>query len=162
MKKWTAFFLALILLLSFTGCSIWQESAADETYIMVRSAGVDTDPYVNFLWSHTYGEYGWLSADGIRISWELSQVCSQFPVVVYANDFEIRCQDGVTFQYLSVYNEEFQCIHQNVTQDILMTLPDGTYYLVITAKGQGAYILAENTFETYGYEFAYKLLVDSK
>lgn len=159
MKRGTAFFLALILLLSFSGCSIWQGSSADVAPITVHTGGGDTTPYVNFLWAQSYGENGWIAADGTRISWNLSQLCNEFPEITYGNDFQIRYQDGVTFQHLSVYNAELQCIHQNVTQDVLKTLPDGTYYLVINVNVQGKYIAAEKQHETSGYECAYKLQV---
>ena len=133
----------------------------DDSLILVQSVDALEEPYEYFLWAEKWSENGWLSADAMSISNKLPDIDEEIPQISYGDDFEVYYGKNVEFISLSVYNSDFDRIHQNVQQEVLSTLEEGTYYLVITVKVQGEYIEADEKYEYTGYECAYKLVINN-
>lgn len=131
----------------------------DDSLILVQSIDVLSKPYENFLWAEIWTENGWLSGDGMRISYKFSDIHNEIPQITYCDDFKIHYKEGVEFLSLSVYNSDFDRIHHSTKQEVLSDLAEGTYYLVITVKVQGKYIETEEKYEYSGYECAYKIII---
>ena len=124
------------------------------------TAGAEIPLYENFLWEEKWTENGWLSADGMSVSFQFERICGEFPEVTYGEDFEISCAVGVVVSHVSVYNEAFEGIHNNIGNlQILEELSEGVYYLVVDVKKQGEYIESENKHEMKGFECICKLVV---
>ena len=157
MKRAVILLLVFVLLLC-SGCSVWDDSA-DVSLIQVHSNQVSVAPYESLLWAQSWTGEGWLAVDAVSLSRQFSQVYQEFPSVTYGDDFEFRCREGVSVQYLSVYDANLDTVHSNASLDALKTLSPGTYYLVINVKVQGYYIPAAENYEYTGYECAYQLIV---
>lgn len=163
MKRIIALVLILGVIFSFSGCreAKNEENEALQNLIQVQSGDTLIKSYENFLWATMWTENGWLSLDGERISRKFSEVYSEIPQIAYCDDFEIQYREGVEFVSLSVYNSDFDIIYNNVKQEVLRDLADGTYYLVITVKEQGEYIESEEKYEYASSECVYKLVIDA-
>ncbi len=183
MKKLIALLLALVFILGLVGCGDAEnrenetlQPAANEnnlshdqtksvvvedSLILVQSNDELSKPYENFLWANTWFEHGWLNADDISIYYKLSAIHNEIPQITYSDDFEIHYKDGVEFLSVSVYDSNFDRIHHNMQQEVIHTLEQGTYYLVIVVKVQGKYIETEEKYEYSGYECAYKLVINN-
>lgn len=183
MKKISLFIFVLILLVLFAGCAAGapalpeatpdnikveadeSEEAQGETVdvgsslILVRSDGVLTEPYKNFLWAMSCLGNDWVSADGMSIVDKFPEVHEEIPQITCSDDFEIYYGDGVTFSYISVYDENFGELHHDTGESVLKNLREGTYYLVVAVQSQGRYIEPQDKYESSGYQCVYKLVV---
>ena len=163
MKKLLVMVLALVFMLSCSGCRGDEPKGSvvvEDSLILVEVGDTLSKPYENFLWAETWSEHGWLSMDGTSLSRQFSEVQQEIPTIAYGNDFEIHYKEGVTFISVSVYNDAFESVYHNETQDVLKDLAEGEYYLVITVKKQGDYVEAEEKYEYSGYECAYYMKVE--
>ena len=164
-RKSFAAFLALILVLALIGwreqISSDQDSPDDDTtsLLTVTSSKKTTQAYENLIWTESYSNNGWLSADMARISRKFNEVKDQIPQITYGDDFVINCSDNVEFVSLSIYSNTFESLHSFTDVDKLKTLPHGGYYLIIQVKKQGKYIDSEKEYEYSGYECAYEITI---
>ena len=131
----------------------------DDALISVQSAGIFVKPYENFVWAQSWSEDGWLSADGMRVSYKFSDVDNDIPSITYSDNFAIHYGDGVEFLSLMVYDSAFERVPNTDNIDALNELAEGTYYLVITVKIKGDYIESDDKFEQTGYECVYKITI---
>jgi len=131
----------------------------DDALISVQSAGIFVKPYENFVWAQSWSEDGWLSADGMRVSYKFSDVDNDIPSITYSDNFAIHYGDGVEFLSLMVYDSAFERVPNTDNIDALNELAEGTYYLVITVKKQGDYIESDDKYEYTGYECVYKITI---
>ena len=154
MKRFTSFVMVFACVLLLYGCRNNIDSL-----IWVHSNGEVSKPYENFIWAQNWSEHGWLSADGMSIALEFSNIHNEIPQINYGEDFEIHYNDGVEFVSLSVYSQDFERIHHNVEEQVLNDLASGTYYLVINVRSQGEYIEAEEKYEYSGYECVYQIMI---
>lgn len=132
----------------------------DDSLILVQSVDTLVKPYENFLWAEKYSEQGWLIGDGTSVSRIFPEVYNEIPQIIFYGDiFDIHYKDKVEFISLSVYNSDFERVYHNAGQEVLDDLTQGTYYLIITVKEQGAYIESEEKYEYSGYECVYKIVI---
>ncbi len=183
MKKLIVLLLALVFLLGLVGCgdaenrenetlqptanenNLSHEQSepviAEDCLIWIQSNDTLSKPYENYLRARTWIEHSWLYADDISIYYKLSAIHNEIPQITYSDDFEIHYKDGVEFLSVSVYDSNFDRIHHNMQQEVIHTLEQGTYYLVIVVQVQGKYIEAAGEYEYSGYECAYKLVINN-
>ena len=182
MKKFIASLLVAVSILGLVGCGDTERKknetsqpathennfsseqselvVAEDCLVWVKSADTISKPYEKFLWENIWTGNGWLNADEISIFHELPDISKEFQQITYSDDFEIHYAEGVEFSSLSIYNSDFERIHHNVQPEVLQTLGQGTYYLVIVVSVQGKYIEAEEKYEYSGDECAYKLVLN--
>ena len=157
MKRPAVMLFALALLLC-SGCGLWGDPA-NEPLIVVHSGEKDVAPYQQFRWSQSWSNDGWLSADGVYLSRELTRKYQELPELTYDDSFDIRCRNAVSVISVSIYDSEFNSIYSNMPSSIISNLSTGTYYLIITVKEQHNYITAAKDYESTGYDCGYKLIV---
>ena len=139
---------------------------ADDALIQVTSGGETTIPRVLFLWDTTWTGGGWLAADTLPLSDTLPEIAGELSAVGYGGDFTVDYRDGVSFSYLSVYDDGFERLYHLAGYDdmemssLFSELPEGSYYVSITVAREGKYIESENEHEYHGYDCAFKLVVD--
>ncbi len=131
-----------------------------DSLILLKSNGATCEPYENYVWSQEWTEYGWLNADNLRIRYELPERYKELPQITYGDDFEILYRDSVTYTSMSVFDDTFELRYRNQEPSILETLEPGTYYISIEVVEQGAYVEAEDEYETTGYECVCRLLIE--
>lgn len=127
--------------------------------ISITSGSETITPHRLLLWSETSTKNGWLSTDGMPLIEKLPEIAQDLPLIKYSNDFSVKYKDNVSFKWLSIHGEDFELLHDNVELSYLEKLPKGTYYIGIVVVEKGKYIEAEQEYETYGYDFAFKLNV---
>ena len=161
MKKLSILFFALVFALTFCSCSARGDFPKDTTgeedssFVSVLSDGNIINAYEGFLWSETWTGAGWLCADGTRLSGNLSSVYHQLPKIPNGNDYGIIYSDGVEFNSMSVFNNDFEEII-NVTEPLPTDkLEEGRYYLIITVTVQGKFVPSQNKYETSCYQCAF-------
>jgi len=133
-----------------------------ESPILVVSDDKTIVPLVKWLWSETWTETGWLSADGLPLNNILPDIADRLPVVNFSDDFSVQYSENATFSGLSIYDENFERLYHNVDLSYLDKLGEGTYFVVIQVLKQGKYIDVENEYELHGYECAFKILVNKQ
>ena len=133
---------------------------AEEALLAVRSGAVQISCYENFLWASSWTGDGWLSADGMSLFHQLSNLCNEFPEIAFCEDFSFLCHKDAVFSSFSVYNEAFERLHYNTQNlQVLEELPRGIYYLVGNVTIRGSWIEEEDAYEMTGYECACKLII---
>ena len=166
MKKFVFLFISLVLLLSFCGCSAIlppeeaSTEATENTPIFAICDGKVIEPYKSFLWAETWSGDGWIAADGMRISSQLPTISHTLPTI-NGKDFDIHYGSGISPESISVYNSEFECIHNTDEPCPTDLLEEGTYYLVITVIEQGKFIPLQGKHESSCYEYAYKIVIQN-
>lgn len=167
MRKMISLLLILVSILGLFGCKDadgrQSESATEDNNLLsVQSMDTLVQPYENFLWDQSWAKKGWIFADGLSISYDLPDICEEIPQVIYSDDFEIIYGKGVEFRRITILNSDFEEIHHSSRQNVIETLEEGTYYLILEVKVQGKYIKKQKEYETSGYECAYKLIIQNQ
>ncbi len=129
------------------------------TLTSIISNGETTVPFLQLLWDRSWTGDGWLSADGMSLIYMLPEIAEQFPIVTYDDDFTVQFKEGVSFTYMSIYDDGFERLYHNVDLSYLEGLPEGVYYIEIVVENQGKYIKSENQYEYHGYDCAFKLAI---
>lgn len=156
----------LLVVLIFSGCGNSSEPAdSDKTLITITSNGETILPYQRFSWGTSRTDNGWVSADALQLVCELPDIAAELPVVSYHDDFAVQYNKGISYSYMTVYNESFEYLDGNAPYDdidyltCLAQLPEGIYYVGIAVSKQGDYYLFENRYESSGYDCVFKLKV---
>ncbi len=170
MKKYMALVLVFALAFCLIGCDeAEREKESDnkmkfETPVMVRSGEKEILPYVVTLSFMSWSKDGWLMGDAPNIDNIISEKESDFPEVIYADDFEIFYRDeNISYVNAAIYDESFTgdegFFKPYYTLSDLVTLPEGRYYLSITVNEKGEYIESEDMYERTTYGCLYRLVI---
>ena len=122
-----------------------------ESLILVTTNGETTAPFVNLVWATEWTENGWIAADGFPLTDMLPEIISELPIIRYGDDFSVQYKDGVSFSGLSIFDNNFDRLHNNVHLSYLDGLPAGTYYIGIRVTGQGMNI-SQKVLHRYAVE----------
>ncbi len=183
MKKTIALFLALMCLAGAAGCGgspgteggeatgvktvpLVEADTPDgndtDAIVLIKSAEESTEPYLCETWAEIWSEQGWLCVDRARASDDLSAIVGKLPGVDYSDDLEIVYGSGTEAVHLDIYDDD----HEPVLPELLgeesvniPTLPEGTYYVILSVRMRGEYIEPEEQFEMFGYECLFRLEV---
>jgi len=131
----------------------------DAPLVLITSNSETYTPFVNSIWSSTWTGEGWVEADYLPLINKRSEVAHELPVIIYNNDFSVDLGKNVTFQWLSIFNDSFEPVHDNADLSLLKELHEGTYYIILVVNKQGKLIKTENEHEASGYECTFSLVV---
>jgi hypothetical protein len=150
----------LLLLLTFSGCG---KAESEDTLITITSDGETTLPYLYWSWSHSWTDDTWVEADALQLVYALPEIARELPTVCYCDDFTVQYQEGVSFAYMSIYDQDFERlyhIYPSMDLSCLEELPEGKYYISISVVAQGEYIKPENEYEYNGSDCVFMLVVE--
>ena len=121
-----------------------------QTYYSIRSS---------YFWDTQHK--GWLAADAIPVDYELSKIAASLPAITYADDLSFQYGENETFHYIAVFNDAFKELKIDAsTEATLNTLPEGTYYVIITVSHQGPYVTEGKDYESSAYDCVFKMIVN--
>ncbi len=139
---------------------------SDNTLISITSNGETTLPYLYWLWGSSWTGKGFVEADALQLIYTLPDIAQELPIVSYHDDFMVQYQEGVSFSYMSIYDDSFERLYHIASYDdkdylsYLEDLPKGTYYIAIAVAERGKYIESENKYEYSGTDCVFKLVVE--
>ena len=143
--------------------------AAEACRVSVKQGDKELALYEFLVFEQTYDERmgAWLAADGARLSNVLPEVAEELPKAVWGEDFSVQIPDELELYYVDFFDGSYEkrdrifYIDQEDAPDAFMEdlakLPGGTYYISVAVNGQGNYIKSEEEYETFGYEYAFRL-----
>ncbi|MBE6610705.1 MAG: hypothetical protein E7634_08560 [Ruminococcaceae bacterium] len=155
MKRIVCLFLVLICVL-FVSCG--KEKSKVDT-VIISNVLEEIEPLEFFSWSSSYENGQWYSADGYGA--RLPEDISSVPVITYNEWITIDLPDKAERRGVSVYNMSFdKAVYTGEDMMILDEVPKGEWYVSISVRYIGKYILFENEHEASGYQYLFKLIVE--
>jgi hypothetical protein len=130
---------------------------------IISQGGKTIDPYENFLWSETYSDGGWLAADGMGAAYLLPEIAEELPAVKLDDTLGFHVPENMKLVSFDVFNPSYKRIFHHITEkefrDLNGNLNNGLYYVAVLVNFTGEYIEAENEYNTYGYEYIFRMTV---
>ncbi|MBQ9992065.1 MAG: hypothetical protein IJP33_01405, partial [Firmicutes bacterium] len=129
-------------------------AAEGEPHVTVFSNGEEIRPFSEALSSSRWAPTGGWDAAKLIQRWPRDKsVVSEFPVVTYAEDFEIRVRDDTSlYGTFKIYKSVDSMVAEVGTQSYFATLPAGTYYVCFNISyHSGDWMVSKHGDEGYEY-----------
>lgn len=129
-------------------------AAEGEPRVTIVSNGEEIKPFSEALSSSRWVSAGTWDAAKLIQRWPRDKsVVSEFPVVTYAEDFEIRVRDDTSlYGAFKVYNSDFKEIQNSLNKSQLAQFSAGTYYVCFNISyHSGDWMVSKHGDEGYEY-----------
>ena len=117
------------------------------------------------LWTEQWYDGGMVSGDGFGATGQLSDISDGLPVLRHnagEEPFLRVCEDEDTLTRIYVYRDDLTFHFDTMEAQVLATLPEGRYIIVLRVETQGDYIEEADAYERTCTEYAFWLdVVDS-